>query len=63
MSTEGPQLLLGDATHTRWGWENGVEPGTFSADIPQSAESLAWLVRLAEDIPNITVHPGHQSLP
>ena len=63
MSTEGPQLLLGDATHTRWGWENGVEPGTFSADIPQSAESLAWLVQLADDIPGITVHPGHQSLP
>ena len=63
MSTQGPQLLLGDATHTRWGWENGVEPGTFSADIPQSAESLAWLVQLADDIPDITVHPGHQSLP
>ncbi len=63
MSTEGPQLLLGDATHTRWGWENGVEPGTFSADIPQSAESLAWLVDLAAEIPAITVHPGHQSLP
>ena len=63
MSTEGPQLLLGDATHTRWGWENRVEPGTFSANIPRSAESLAWLVQLAEDIPGITVHPGHQSLP
>jgi glyoxylase-like metal-dependent hydrolase (beta-lactamase superfamily II) len=63
MSTEGPQLLLGDATHTRWGWENGVEPGTFSADVPQSAESLVWLVNLAAEIPNITVHPGHQSLP
>ena len=63
MSTEGPQLLLGDATHTRWGWENGVEPGTFSADIPQSAASLAWLVQLAGDLPGVTVHPGHQSLP
>ena len=62
MSTEGPQLLLGDATHTRWGWENGVEPGTFSADIPLSAASLDWLVQLAEDIPGIKVHPGHQSL-
>ncbi len=63
MSTEGPQLLLGDATHTRWGWENGVEPGTFSADIPQSADSLAWLVELAGDLTGVTVHPGHQSLP
>lgn len=63
MSTTGPQLMLGDATHTRWGWENGVEPGSFSADVAQSAESLAWLVQLAQDMPEIVVHPGHQSLP
>ena len=62
-STIGPQLILGDATHTRWGWENGVEPGSFSADMPQSADSLAWLVQLARDMPGISVHPGHQSLP
>ncbi|HEB89509.1 MAG TPA: MBL fold metallo-hydrolase, partial [Deltaproteobacteria bacterium] len=24
----GPILLTGDASHTRWGWENGVEPGS-----------------------------------
>lgn len=62
-STTGVQLILGDATHTRWGWENGVEPGSFSADMPQSADSLAWLVQLARDMPGISVHPGHQSLP
>ena len=62
MTTEGPQLMIGDATHTRWGWENGVEPGTFSADIPQSAVSLAMLIDLAHRIPAIEVHPGHQSL-
>lgn len=61
-ATDGPHLILGDATHTRWGWENAVEPGTFSADIPQSAQSLAWLKQLALDIPGIQVHPGHQSL-
>ncbi|MEP6391618.1 MAG: MBL fold metallo-hydrolase [Halioglobus sp.] len=63
MTTDGPQLMIGDATHTRWGWENGVEPGTFSADIPQSAESLGVLTDLARRAPAITVHPGHQSLP
>jgi glyoxylase-like metal-dependent hydrolase (beta-lactamase superfamily II) len=62
MTTDGPQLMIGDATHTRWGWENGVEPGTFSADIPQSAASLTMLKNLAGDIPAIVVHPGHQSL-
>jgi glyoxylase-like metal-dependent hydrolase (beta-lactamase superfamily II) len=62
MTTNGPQLMIGDATHTRWGWENGVEPGTFSADIPQSAQSLAMLKDLGNRVPVIEVHPGHQSL-
>lgn len=61
-TTEGPALLLGDATHTRWGWENGVEPGSFSLDGPQSADSLARLIDLASRVPGIRVHPGHQSL-
>lgn len=61
-STQGPQLLIGDATHTRWGWENGVEAGTFSADLPKSAESLRHLLALAQRFPIMKVHPGHQSL-
>ena len=59
---DGPELLLGDATHTAWGWEHGVEPGTFSLDGPQSAESLAGLLDLAARFPQLRVHPGHQSL-
>ena len=61
-TTDGPQLMLGDATHTKWGWENGVEPGTFSADIPLSAMSLSKLKALSLDHPGIAVHPGHQAL-
>jgi len=60
VSTDGPQLMIGDVTHTRWGWKNGVEPGSYSFDIPQSAESLAWLLSLADDLPGLAVHPGHQ---
>ena len=59
---EGSRLLLGDATHTRWGWRNGVEPGTFSKDQPQSAVSLKTLLDLAKQFPQVEVHPGHQSL-
>ncbi len=59
---EGPLLLLGDATHTRWGWENRVEPGTFSSDRERSAVSLKTLVDFAERFPQMEVHPGHQSL-
>lgn len=56
----GTNLLVGDASHTRWGWENGVEPGTFSLDGPRSAKSLATLRDLARDFPQMEVHVGHQ---
>ncbi len=57
---EGSKLLVGDASHTRWGWENGVEPGTFSLDRPRSAESLAALRELASEFPEMDVYLGHQ---
>ena len=61
-TADGPKLLVGDACHTRWGWENGVEPGSFSLDGPKAAESLANLRRLKEEVPLLEVHLGHQSL-
>ena len=61
-TTSGPQLMLGDATHTKWGWENGVEPGTFSVDVAASVVSLARLKGLVLEDTRISVHPGHQAL-
>ncbi len=61
-TTEGWQLMIGDVTHTRWGWEHGVEPGTYSHDPKASAASLAYIQRLALKVPDVQVHPGHQSL-
>ena len=58
----GPVLLTGDACHTAWGWEHGVEPGTFSDDRRQSADSLARLERLVAHHPGIEVRLGHQPL-
>ncbi|PTL85757.1 MBL fold metallo-hydrolase [Vitiosangium sp. GDMCC 1.1324] len=57
---QGPVLLTGDASHTRWGWEHDVEPGTFSADIPKSADSFARLRKLAAEHPTLDVRFGHQ---
>jgi glyoxylase-like metal-dependent hydrolase (beta-lactamase superfamily II) len=57
-----PVLLVGDACHTRWGWEHGVEPGSFSHDKPESAKSLAALRRLVSEHPRIVVRLGHQPL-
>ena len=56
----GPVLLTGDACHTRWGWDHGVEPGSFSSDVPRSAESLARLERLVAEHPGVDVRLGHQ---
>jgi len=57
----GPVLMTGDACHTTWGWDHGVEPGTFSDDRAKSAESLARLKRLVARHPEIDVRLGHQS--
>lgn len=58
----GPVLLTGDACHTAWGWQNGVEPGTFSDDQPASARSLARLKDFVAKHPTISVRLGHQEL-
>ena len=59
-TTDGPQLITGDASHTVWGWDNGVEPGEFSHDFARSKQSLAALKALAQDFAALDVHPGHQ---
>jgi glyoxylase-like metal-dependent hydrolase (beta-lactamase superfamily II) len=56
----GPVLLVGDASHTRWGWEHGVEPGTFSSDRARSVTSLRALRELVARHPGIQVRFGHQ---
>jgi glyoxylase-like metal-dependent hydrolase (beta-lactamase superfamily II) len=59
-TAKGPVLLTGDTCHTAWGWENGVEPGSFTADHPGNAESLARLRTLVREHPTIDVRLGHQ---
>lgn len=56
----GPVLLTGDTTHTRWGWENTVEPGYFTHDQSGNLESLKKLKALAERHPGLDVRFGHQ---
>jgi N-acyl homoserine lactone hydrolase len=59
-STKGPVLLVGDASHTRWGWEHDVEPGTFTSDGPRGVESFKKLRAFAAAHPNVDVRIGHQ---
>ena len=62
-STSGPKLLVGDTSHTRWGWENGVEPGTFTADHEANRDGLRKLRDFAKRQGAVEVFLGHQDLP
>jgi hypothetical protein len=52
--------MAGDACHTSWGWDHGVEPGTFSKDAEESAASFQTLQNLVKRHPQIDVRLGHQ---
>ncbi|MGV3625987.1 MAG: MBL fold metallo-hydrolase [Archangium sp.] len=59
-ATTGTVLLTGDGSHTRWGWEHAVEPGTFTADLEQSRRSFERLQKFSKAHPEIEVRLGHQ---
>lgn len=59
-TTQGPILLTGDVSHTRWGWDNSVEPGDFTHDHNLNLASLQQLKALVERHPTIAVKLGHQ---
>lgn len=57
---KGPVLLTGDVSHTRWGWDNGVEPGDYTRDNDRNLKSLMSLKELANRHPALDVRLGHQ---
>lgn len=59
-TTKGPVLLTGDASHTRWGWDNHVEPGSFTEDAATGTESFKKLQAFAAAHPEVEVRVGHQ---
>ncbi|KAF5692858.1 metallo-beta-lactamase superfamily domain-containing protein [Fusarium denticulatum] len=56
----GPVLMTGDVCHTRWGWDNCVEPGTYLKERDPSRKSLFALKALSERHPNMEIKLGHQ---
>jgi glyoxylase-like metal-dependent hydrolase (beta-lactamase superfamily II) len=60
---EGPVLFTGDSSHTRWGWEHHVEPGTYTADHAQNRDALAQLASIAREVPQLRVMVGHEIEP
>ncbi|MCB9780461.1 MAG: MBL fold metallo-hydrolase [Alphaproteobacteria bacterium] len=59
-TADGPVLLTGDCSHTVWGWEHGVTPGTFTVDHDGNAVSLAALRAVADALPGVQVFVGHE---
>lgn len=55
-------LLVGDTSHTWWGWDAGVEPGGFTADHAQNRESL-WALKRLEVAHGLRVEVGHEEHP
>ncbi|MFJ4163950.1 MBL fold metallo-hydrolase [Microbacterium sp. NPDC089698] len=56
----GAVLMTGDVSHTRWGWDHGVEPGTYLQERGPSVNSLLQLKALAHRHPAMAVKLGHQ---
>lgn len=59
-STDGPALFVGDTSHTRWGWDHGVPPGTFTSDHELNAVALEQLRGFVKAHPEIRVYVGHE---
>lgn len=57
---QGPVLLTGDTSHTRWGWDHAVEPGDFTRDHDRNLKNLISLKELVARHPHIRVRLGHQ---
>lgn len=59
-TVDGPLLLTGDVSHTRWGWEHDVPPGTFTEAPEAGARSFAILRAFAAEHPGMRVVFGHE---
>lgn len=58
-STDGWVLLTGDASHTRWGFENNVIPG-WSEEENVARKSLVRLKQFSQENPDVRVVFGHE---
>ena len=58
-TTQGWVLLTGDASHTRWGFENNIEPG-LADDRELTRKSFEKLVAFSKAYPFVKVIFGHE---
>ncbi len=58
-AASGPVLFVGDASHTRWGFEHGVAPGK-ATDHAAARESLRRLAAFHRAYPQVRLVFGHE---
>lgn len=56
----GPVLLTGDVSHTKIGWDKGIEPGGFTLNCPQNLKSLMQLKEFVKAHPQLKIILGHE---
>jgi N-acyl homoserine lactone hydrolase len=59
MSDAGPVLLTGDVSHTKFGFDEDIEPG-WADDRELAIQSLRRIKQIAKDVPGLKVIFGHQ---
>lgn len=60
-AVDGPKLVIGDAAHTRLGWEQAMPQPVAAAARFNAATSFGRLRRFADAHPEVEVFLGHQS--
>lgn len=59
VTENGPVLLTGDASHTKVGFEHGIEPG-WADDRREARNSLSRLIEFSQSYPEVRIIYGHE---
>ncbi|MDP9010745.1 MAG: hypothetical protein M3N91_18915 [Pseudomonadota bacterium] len=60
MSADTVLKMASAISHTRWGWEHSVEPGSYTVDQPMNLKSLLLLKDVVSRHPTMDVRFGPQ---
>ncbi len=58
--SDGPALFTGDACVVKYGLENHIGPGTYSADVEAAQKTFDKIYTFHKAYPNVKIYFGHQ---
>lgn len=59
-ASSGTVLLTGDVSHSKLGFDKGIEPGGFTLNKPENLKSLIQLKEFVKQFPNVKIVYGHE---